>query len=316
MQTYADAMKLQSIFAGYFAVPLVLAIGVLFLEAGRHNKLLASIGLLAPVVAVWLSLPGEGWSVPQTTFAQTFAATLGSPLFVALLLACMFLVFAIRKRVEGGGVLLSVATLLLTVIGPGSMSFAEWHAPNLWLVLSLAFVHLAIGYTRRSTPQCLLAMTLACFVADAVLSQFAPAIRFGLEVNVVMLAVIAAGVITRSSELQFVGASMATILSAVVLLPIEFVEAVPFGWRVAYAALLFTMVLAIAIRWRLSAFVAACVGTGASLFGLAGYEIWQLIKDIPGVRGLLFYAAGIAWFVLAAGISIAKARQRSRITPE
>lgn len=316
MQSYVDAMKLQSIFAGYFAVPLVLAIGVLFLEAGRYHAVLARLGLLAPALAFWLAMPSDAWSVPQASFAHVFATNLGSPLFATLLLACVFFGLGLLRRVAGAGTGLSIATCLLAVVGPSSMSFPESPTPDLWLVLALACAHVAIGYRRQSTAQCLLAMVLACFVADSTLAQFGPEIRFGVEINVLMLGVIAAGVITGSFDLQVVGSCLATIMSALVLLPIDVLEQVPMAWRTGYAVSLFTIVLAITVRWRLGAYLAACVGTGASLFGFVGYEIWQLVKDWPGIRGLLFYAAGVAWFLLAAAISIVKARHRARMSPE
>ena len=95
-----------------------------------------------------------------------------------------------------------------------------------------------------------------------------------------------------------------------VFLPIEVLEPVPPMWRVGYATMLFLLVLGIAVRWRLRVFALACVGTGASLFGYTGYEGWQVVKDWPGVRGLVFYAIGLAWFLLGIAISILKARRR------
>ena len=165
-QGLPEAMRLQSAFSPFFLVPLVLASGVLLLEAGlvARNRRAQRMALIVPVLA-WLSacsLPNP--SVPAADFLERFTEHLGAPLWSATWAGLMFFLYARLREVKDASSGAIAALLLLGAIGPRTVDWTSlrWQAWPLWILALLLAVE---GIRHRRARELALAGATAIFAA-------------------------------------------------------------------------------------------------------------------------------------------------------
>jgi hypothetical protein len=119
------------VFGTYFLVPFGFALGVLLLQAGliSGSRLLQGAALAAPIGLVLLTQGGQQDADIYREFLQLFTLRLGgSPLYLTLLAAGIFYLYAALRRVPAAPDLLTGALLTLCFIGPGSTTIRD-HTP-------------------------------------------------------------------------------------------------------------------------------------------------------------------------------------------
>ena len=118
----------QTIFGPYFLVPIGLALSVVWLEIGiaaqRRGVMVAASAM--PLLLVYLATTGHRYEPVYLHFLYLFRQTLGgSPVFLTLVAAAVFLAYAAMRRAPLAGELLSVALIALAVVGQRSLDFDD-----------------------------------------------------------------------------------------------------------------------------------------------------------------------------------------------
>jgi hypothetical protein len=149
--------RLPSVFGSHFAVPLLFAAALLILEAGLVSKRRPwqTLALGLPLGTLGLCLIAEPQNAAALSLLHRMAATIGSPLWISLLLAIGFYAFAMWRRVPLAGRGLLASIVLLTVISPRALVWTELTSPPAWIwCLPFAITFADGAWRRRSLPLC------------------------------------------------------------------------------------------------------------------------------------------------------------------
>ena len=142
----------QLIFGPYFLVPFGFVIAILLLELGlvENSRGTRWVALAAPLGLVVLSGIGHRNDAIYTEFLGHFAARLGgSPLFVTLLTASGFYLYAWVRGVALAPDGLSVALAALAFVKPGALAFEDLTAPQPALLVAAVGLAVGISLWRR-----------------------------------------------------------------------------------------------------------------------------------------------------------------------
>jgi hypothetical protein len=139
----------QTIFGPYFLVPIGLALCLIWLEIGiaarRQGVMFAASA--APLFLALLASTGHRYEAVYMNFLDIFRDTLGgSPLFLTLIAAAIFLAYAVARRVPHAWDLLSVALFALAFVGRQTLDLNQLVAPQ---SLPLAAAGLVLGSVAR-----------------------------------------------------------------------------------------------------------------------------------------------------------------------
>jgi hypothetical protein len=311
--------KSDSIFGPYFLVPFLLAAGLLLLEAGvvsgrrgsQRAALLALPGLLV------LAASGHRADPVYQGFLATFMGTLGgSPLFLTLLaLAAVYGVAATRRLPSAlGG--LTGSLLALSVVGPGTLSLDGLVAPQPLPLLAVAALHIGLALRRKESWR-FLAGSL-CLVG----SVMAAAGRSGLSgheglvaLHAGLVGLMLVGVLFDDLLARFLQRAGAALLAVTCLAALSGGPVADWGVPVeverAYPVVLCLVGAGYALATGCRPYlVAAGVGLGGWL-AVAGWQGYSGLRRV--LAGLDWIAGGLAFFGLAAFISLGKAGVWSRI---
>jgi hypothetical protein len=178
-----DAPKLEhafwdSVFGMYQLVPFFAVILVLLIEIGvteRRDSFATSVLLISPT----LMLLATPWGVPwkkmpsYESFALTVSESLGSPVFVAMLLVLAICFLALLRRVRGGEGMVYTMLLVAMIVGPNAW---RWPGAGLmfdglhtWPVCVAAALKIVLGI-RRHRPTEILIGGLLCAALPLVVS--------------------------------------------------------------------------------------------------------------------------------------------------
>jgi hypothetical protein len=305
---YAD-----SIFGPYFLAPLGLAAAVLLLEGGLTSRSdrVVRMALWLPAVTVALTAVGHRHDRVYRGFLQMFEYGLGgTPLWVALLLAIGFYIFAVLRRVRYADAALTAAVVLLAFVAPTTLDLDHLAAPRPLPLALIGGVHLMAGLWQRLSWRVLLGN---CLLLAALTLAFQrtwfTAVHGALPVNLLLANLLAVGIwfddwFSRIAR----RAGMLLALALVCLVTIanrawlgDFVV-----WIRAFYPLLLAGVLAW-YGWRLRdrlcvIFALVSLMISIAVFAVRGYE--QLRPYLVGLDQL---SLGVLFFVLAALISLSKA---------
>lgn len=141
----------ELVFGPYFLSPFVLALAVLALELGlvARRRATVFVALLFPVAAVALSGVGHRPDGVYTAFLGHFAARLGgTPLFVAVVAACGFYLYAWARGAAFAPEGLTLALAALGFVAPGSLTFADG-GPRFGPLAAAGALQLAVAAWRR-----------------------------------------------------------------------------------------------------------------------------------------------------------------------
>ncbi len=312
-QNLQEAMRLQSAFSPFFVNPLVLAGGLLLLEAGivSGNLRLQRIGIAAPLLACALASWFPNTSAPAADFLGRFTEQVGSPLWLAVWGGLVFCTYAWLRRVKDAAFGITAFLMLVGMIGRRDVAWTslQLHAWPLWIV---AFVLGIEGIRSRRARELFLAGAATVMAARFVwlphafwMAQIAVPLQL-MSVWAVLLGMLfkdAWGSGLRAVGL--VGLVVSTLLGATWL-----AESPP-GWTswmlVCDLAVLTvgTILLSYAIHSRVYFFV----GVGMLLISFA--RVLQMgaqeLESTAQWKGAGFFVIGLVWLALATLISSAKA---------
>jgi hypothetical protein len=158
----------QTIFGVYFLVPFLLAVAVLLLEIGVASERpgAVSAALVAPIVLIVLATVGHRDEAVYRYFLGMLVHRLGgTPLFLTVILAGLYYVYAALRRVPVALEGVSASLLLLSVIGPNTLELSGLTTPRIAPLLAVGGLQVWLALSRRSLGRWLAAT--ACFVAAA-----------------------------------------------------------------------------------------------------------------------------------------------------
>jgi hypothetical protein len=146
------------LFGPFFLAPFGLAVAVLLLELGLVSDRRAVLGtaLAIPALLVGLIVLGHREDPIYRVFLARFAARIGDPLSVTLLVSACFYAYAVLRRTPLAIEALTAALAALAVVGPDTLDLHELTAPQAVPLLAAAALQLAVGARRYRVWRCLL----------------------------------------------------------------------------------------------------------------------------------------------------------------
>jgi hypothetical protein len=187
------------IFGPYFLVPFGLAVAAIVLEIGivSRRRGVLRLALALPAALVLLAFAGHRHDSVYRAFLDVFAARLGgNPAWVALLAAAGFYAYAALRRVPLAIEALTGALAALAVVGPRSLRWGEWVAPQVLPLAAAAALQLGVGLWQRRAGRCLLGIGLAVVAALAVPGDADTALlRAAAAYHVALAGVLAVGAV-------------------------------------------------------------------------------------------------------------------------
>lgn len=160
MQLLGGADFKQLIFGAYFLIPFGLAVGILLLEMGRtfNRRSVLGLGLAMPAAMIGLSLVGHHSAPIYQEFRDLFAVRLGGdPLYLSLLAAVGYYVYAALRQAPLATEALTAALAALAIIGPDTLDTGDFVPLQSAPILSAAALQLGLGLMRRQSGRCLFA---------------------------------------------------------------------------------------------------------------------------------------------------------------
>jgi hypothetical protein len=323
-QGFHDAMRLESAFAPFFLVPLVLASGVLLLEAGlvSRSPRIQRLALLAPVLACVLSWSTSQPSVPAADFLRRFTVTLGSPLWLAVWAGLFYFGYAWLRGVKEASQGVVAALLLLGVVSWRTLSLAslEWQSWPLWIVAALWSLR---GIRFRRARELFFA-GVAGMVAARLdwLEHWHWLVRVGLPLQLIVLWAVVLGVIfddawgRRLRTIGLAGLIVGCVLAA--LGPADLPASLPWWLRVVYLYVVVAGTIHCAYLIRSRPYFFAGLGMLAVSLGRVLYDGANELERVADWKGAGFFILGLVWLGLAVLISSAKAgagRFLARLVP-
>jgi hypothetical protein len=142
----------QLIFGPYFLVPFGLALAVLLLELGlvADNRVTQWVALAVPAGLVALAAVGHRDDAIYREFLGLFAARLGgTPLFITLVVAAGFYLYAAARGVRFALDGLTVVTAAFAVVGPHTLTFADLTAFRPGPIVAAALLQVGLAVWRR-----------------------------------------------------------------------------------------------------------------------------------------------------------------------
>jgi hypothetical protein len=310
---------LTTIFAPYFLVPVVFAVGVLVLEIGlvARSPVVVRIALSAPLGAVVLA--GIACADEETAleFLADFRTILGgTPLFFTLVLSAGFYAWAALRRAAEAIDALTIALLALAFVTPGSYGFDTFGSARAMPVLFAAVAQAAAA--RRHAGSRRWFLSACCALAAATIAwqdTWFTAWDGFVPRHLALGAMFLASIVFRDRLARLLEYS-----AAVILLIYGCTAALGSAWAIGdvpaivsqtypafaiVAALLLARLLRSRLYYALAAMTAACWGLdrGGSLYA-------RLHRVLPGLQYLL---AALAAFAVALLISLLKSRRARRL---
>lgn len=188
-ETLTSAMSFSTIFGTYFFVPIVFAIGALLLEIGQIERLprATHLGMSAPLVAIVISYPSLTTPGPYSDFLQTVCGSIGSPIYLTLLVAMAFYFIAFLRDIPYAEACFAVTLLVLSRVDSETVGFATRSSFVMWPLLLLCAIELGIGISRENSFRVFLAVMLAIVTIhysdsfeEGISDEIRPVVSYGL----------------------------------------------------------------------------------------------------------------------------------------
>ncbi len=312
----------QTIFGPYFLVPIGLALSVVWLEIGiaaqRRGVMVAASAM--PLLLAYLATTGHRYEPVYLHFLHLFRQTLGgSPVFLTLVAAAVFLAYAAMRRVPLAWELLSLALAALAVAGPGSLDFDDL-APHHPLPLAAAGLVLgSVAWRGRHSLRAAFASGMLVVAITRGCAEMWPNADWGMTgLHLAIVAWLTLGALFD----DWVGA-LARSCAAVALLGLGIASAVhaplidhslPAQIAPWYPAVVMFTCAAYGLLMRNRMYHAVAGISLASWIGYSGLQSYQQLRRI--LTGLDQIVWGLLFFLVATAISLRKAGMWPRATPK
>lgn len=301
----------DTIFGPYFLLPLLWCLAGLWTtgaaRAGRAT--VAQALLMTPVLwtclAGWHS-SGSVYGSFLTIFVETFHA---SPLYVGLLAALVYYVFARMLSVRGADFGLTLCFAVLSLVAPRSHTLGSFTTAVAWPWFAAAAWQGWFALRDHHSGRALAAAALTSIAVDRWLAAAPAEWRMGVVYHLMLGVILILGYVGRdelSRQLRLVVAPcgllgcLIGLWHADTLFPGRAAE-----FQIVYGTGMSIVALACAglVRLRVYALVAACVACGAIV---AGVWPWYS-KSRVGAPGLDYLFLGVCCLLLGLWVSFAKA---------
>jgi hypothetical protein len=305
----------QTIFAPFFWVPFLFAVNLLLLEGGLKARRRSGVrgplrlALSMPACLIMFTLIGYRHETMYLRFLRLFLESYGgSPLFLTLAGCVGLYALAALRRAPGASGCLAVSLGALSVVGPRSLGLSDLVRPQPGPLVALAVLQGWLAVRRNSSARGIIAVAcLVITIGVAIPDRWPIWIQRAAIFHLALLGVLFLGALFDDALARWLRGGSAALLAAAGLWatfgrfdagpgPSEYVRLYALGLlglALGYGFL-------VASRWF---FGAALVVALAWLTELAwrGYAHLKL-----SLAGLDMIAVGLAFFLLAAFISLAK----------
>jgi hypothetical protein len=303
----------HTIFGPYFLVPIGLASSVVWLEIGiasrRPGVMVAAAAM--PLLLTGVALTGERHDSVYQGFLELFIGSLGgSPAFLTLVAAILFLVYAALRQVPLAWEMMAAGLSVLAVVGPTTITSSDMVSPRSLPLVAAGLVLGSLAARRHASGRAALA---AGFLVAGVARGLAevwpnvdlPPVVLHLAIGAMLL--VGAVFNDRLAELLRVcGAYLLLVLGVATAVHSSWIQvAVPAAFGSWYP------LLPIFVCWCYGYCIRdrACLAVGAVNLaawladaGLASY--YQLRRVVPGLDQITW---GMVCFGIAMAISLRKA---------
>jgi hypothetical protein len=310
-----SSINFDTMWGPYFLVPFAFAVLLLILEgslASGNVRIQARLMSAAPLMLL-LGLPMSTGPVFEE-FLGRVVTTVGSPLWLTLIVLWGFYCRAWLGFVPGAGLGVAVTTLLFSLIGPQTTgpSSLTGLSPWPWLVVGAYLLVMSVGLStlRQALGAIAMAIGLWAFLPNTGVADF----RNAISLHVLWGAIVVIGLNNRDLAARVISGIAAAMfpIAAVAALASPSTAEVPVMWKIGYVAGLFLVcgVTAWASHSRPYRFAFLALGTSAayelaaygfrgtaSLFGRAAVTsfVWSLALLLTG---LLISAHKAGWILL------------------
>jgi hypothetical protein len=307
------------IFGLYFIVPFGLCAAVLLLEIGlvAGRRSVQRVALALPIVLALLAAIGHRGDPVYQEFLETFTTRLlGTPLFLTLVAATGFYMYAALRRAPMALAHVTAALGALAFVGPETRALDSLVSPHVIPLLAAAVLQVTLGIARRNAWHSAVgAVGLAVAIAVAL-----PAIpgsgawRGASLFHLAVLAVLIVGTVFDDNAGLFLRAAAIGILflaglTATLAALNRSNDQLP-AWLLLYPPSV-SVVLGVYGRLLRHRSVEVLAGLAfASWLGTAGWRGYMALRPI--VSGLDQIALGLSVFVVAVLISLGKSGTLSR----
>jgi hypothetical protein len=303
----------RTIFGPYFLVPIGLAVSLIWLEIGivskRRPVMIAAATV--PLLLACLAMTGHRYEAIYMHFLEMFLVTLGgSPAFVTLVAAILFLVYAAARRVPLAWELMAVGLTALAVVGPETITLFDTVSPRSLPLLAAGLVLGSVAARRHSSGRAVLAAGL--LVAGMSRSQAevwpnAELVPLAVHLSLFAMLVVSAVFDDWLAGLTRVcGGFMVLVLGVGSAFHSPWVEvAIPAALASWYPLLAIVLAWTFGFVMRDGMFLAIAAVNLAAWLTHSGSEIYHQLRR--GVAGLDQIAFGMLFFLIALAISLRKA---------
>ena len=302
-----------TIFAPYFLVPFLLAANLLLLEGGLVAGSAAAkrIALLVPAGLILLAMVPPSGKLGLRFIHEILLPAIGTgPLFSTTMAVAAFYGWAILRRVSYAVEALSAVLLILSLVGPDTVSVATTCVPpQAYPILALGAVQALIACRRPTAPRWF--MAACCAVIGATLEFQGTALtayRGIIPEHLLLAAAMLLGAVFSGAfarRLQHAGAALLFMgaLAALTGSPAQFGD-VPPNWLAVYPAMV--VLVAVAYGWlvRNRLCLVSAAATVACWLGIGSVQGYRQLR--PVISGLDYILGGAISLLVAMFISLGK----------
>jgi hypothetical protein len=300
-----------TIFGPYFLLPLLWCLSVLWLtgaaRAGR--RLIAEALLLAPILWGILAVIHRSDPVYMAFLRETVETFGASPLFINLLAALGYFLYARWLRVACADFFLLLTLGACSLVAPRSLYLGEVTYLQTWPFAVGALWFAWRAWRGRDDWYACLAGALALIALDRQLAVSAPAWHWTVTCHALLVAVLAFGYLGRGDFADWFRRQAGPVLFLVALLAFWYGDSplTVFAWwgDAVYVAMLVVAALAYAwlTRLRVYALTSAAMLTAAGAMG-----VWPWYSEARlASPGLDYVLVGLASLALGLAVSFRKA---------
>jgi hypothetical protein len=306
----------DSIYGHYFLVPIGLAVSLIWFEIGIAScrRGVMAVASAVPLGLAFLAMTGHRHDPVYTQFLRLFMDCLGgSPAFLSLIAAIVFLIYALARRSPLAWELMSVGLVAISIVGPKTTDLSGLVSPR-WPPILAGGLVLGFSAWRSHDSRCAL-IAAGLLVAGLTLgwATVYPHANLGvIAVHLIILAFLTVGAVFDDLVADAVRS-----IGALLLLLLGFVSATgyfkasdtfPAGLAECYPALVAAVAFGYGFLVHDYTYLETAFICLAAWLGRSGWLAYsQLRKAVAGLDQIVW---GLVFFSLATAISLRKAGLR------